>query len=164
MNAWRATQSDQTQLQKSFIDQIKSNQQGKDCNRLIAGKNVLSLKNNVTLISNYIFVSEILSQNRDGHTELHLAARDNRLAEVEKMLDTAKELDVMEILVNKADDVGNNPLSIATKYGHSSIVQVLLQNNAKMGGGDWFTRAIDEAVGKVPSAHSRKGDGMYGDG
>ena len=54
MNAWRATQSDQTQLQKSFIDQIKSNQQGEDCNRLIAAIENSVLKGNSILYSSAI--------------------------------------------------------------------------------------------------------------
>ena len=73
-----------------------------------------------------------MSQNRDGQTKLYLAVRDNRLSEVEEMLNAAKELEVLEKLVNKTDENGNTPLHIAADEGHTSIVQVLLQNEAKM--------------------------------
>ena len=73
-----------------------------------------------------------MSQNRDGQTKLYLAVRDNRLSEVEEMLNAAKELEVLEKLVNKTDENGNTPLHIAADEGHTSIVQVLLQNKAKM--------------------------------
>ena len=68
-----------------------------------------------------------MSQNRDGQTKLYLAVRDNRLTQVQEILNAAKELDVLEILVNKADENGDTPLHIARDKCHTSIVQVLLQ-------------------------------------
>ena len=49
--------ADQTQLQKSFIDQIKSNQQGEDCNRLIA-----AIENAVHKGNGILYSSAILDQ------------------------------------------------------------------------------------------------------
>ena len=58
LNAWRATQSDQTQLQKSFVGKIKSNQQGEDCNRLIA-----AIENAVHKGNSILYSSAILEPN-----------------------------------------------------------------------------------------------------
>ena len=71
-----------------------------------------------------------MHQDLGGETKLHVAASNNRLPEIQRLLDDAEELGILSELMDKADISGWTPLCIASYKGHLEIVQLLLLNGA----------------------------------
>ena len=88
-----------------------------------------------------------MSQDEQGGTKLLLAAQGNRIAEVEQMIKSGKEMGILEILIEKKLNIGVTPLNIASHYGNIEIVKILLQHNTSIDEADnyGFTPLISAA-------------------
>jgi hypothetical protein len=99
---------------------------------------------------------------RSGITPLHYACscKDKNLAvEMAKIL-IAAGADVNLLILSPVDEFsrGNTPLSLAGKYENAELVQLLLENGAKLGidedtqeflKEEWFHEEIERKVGKI---------------
>ena len=74
----------------------------------------------------------MLSQDEDGRTKLHLAARENRIEEAKKMMKEANNLNIVSELVNKVDNNGWTPLFWASTNGHLQMAKLLITNGAEV--------------------------------
>ena len=57
-----------------------------------------------------MFFSDLLSQNKDGQTKLFVASMNNKVEEVERILNVAAENNVVADLINKGTNKNNTPL------------------------------------------------------
>ena len=78
-------------------------------------------------------ISDCLSRSGEhSRTKLLQAVYDNDFAEVQKLINTAKKLKILEKMVNRSDKFGQTPLYHACWKGYSDIAYLLLDSNANI--------------------------------
>ena len=78
-------------------------------------------------------ISDCLGRNGEhSRTKLLQAVYDNDLAEVRKLINTAKKVKVQEKMVNLSDKFGQTPLYHACWKGYSEIAYILLDSDANI--------------------------------